>query len=314
MSGHGHHHHHHGAAHPHGPHEHHHHGEAGGWRYALAIAINVGIVIFQVVAGLWLGSTALLADAGHNLSDVAGLLLAGWAAWLMMRPGSVRRTYGYGKAGVLAALMNSLLLVFACGALAFEAVDRMVNPPEMAPPGGWVMAIAGLAVLGNLFSGWLLMGGHPDDVNRRAAVVHMFADAAVSAGVVAAGGLILLTGQRWIDPLASLLIVAVILGTTWRILRQSLDMAMDVAPAGIDLAAVRGWLAERPGVEAVHDLHVWPISATETALTVHLVVPGGSGDELIADVIHGLKSEFAIHHPTVQIERTDCDQCEGQAA
>jgi len=230
---------------------------ASGWRYGLAIGLNIVIVGVQLAAGFALESTALLADAGHNASDVLGLILAGWAAWLMTRAGSARHTYGYGKAGVLAALMNSLFLVFACGALAFEAVERLLNPPAAAPPGGMVMGIAAVAVCANLLSGWLLMGGHPDDVNRRAAVVHLFGDAAVSAGVLAAGAVILLTGARWADPVAGLLIVAVILATTWRILVQSLHMALDAAPSRIDVAAVKAWLHAQPGVTDVHDLHIW---------------------------------------------------------
>lgn len=295
--------------HPHGPHDHHSHAPTSGWRYGLAIGLNVAIVVVQLIAGFALQSTALLADAGHNASDVLGLILAGWAAWLMGRNGSARRTYGYGKAGVLAALTNSLLLVFACGALAIEAVSRLLDPSTVAPPGGLVMAIAGLAVVINLLSGWILTGGHPDDVNRRAAVVHLFADAAVSAAVVGAGLLILLTGARWADPVAGLLIVAVILATTWRVLVQSLDMALDAAPSRIDVDRVRGWLGALPGVIDVHDLHIWPISATQTALTAHLVVPAGSGDSLIERAVSGLKAEFGIHHPTIQIERTSCDQC-----
>jgi len=293
--------------HPHAPHLHHSHAPAGAGRYALAIALNIGVIVVQLAAGLWLGSTALLADAGHNASDVAGLLLAGAAAWLMTRRGPARRTYGYGKAGVLAALANSLLLVFACGALVFEAVSRLLEPPAAPPPGGLVMAVAGLAVAINIASGWLLTGGHPDDVNRRAAVVHLFADAAVSAGVVLAGLLILLTGARWIDPAASLAIVAVILAGTWRILVQSLDMALDAAPRRIDVEAVRAWLAAQPGVAAVHDLHIWPISPTELALTAHLVVPEGGGDGLLAHVTDGLAQEFGIGHPTLQLEHSDCD-------
>ncbi len=289
------------------PHDHHSHGAAAGWRYGLAIGLNIGIVVLQLVVGLAVGSTALLADAGHNLSDVAGLLLAGGAAWLMTRSGSARRTYGFGKAGVLAALANSLLLVFACGALVFEAVARLLDPPTAPPPGLTVMLVASLAVAINLGSGWLLMGGHPDDVNRRAAVVHLFGDAAVSGAVVLAGLVIALTGARWVDPIASLGIVAVILATTWRILVQSLDMALDAAPRSIDVAAVRTWLAAQPGVTTVHDLHIWPISATETALTAHLVVPVAAQDGLLERVNEGLKSRFSIGHVTVQVEQTDCD-------
>ncbi|MGL6042593.1 MAG: cation diffusion facilitator family transporter [Sandaracinobacteroides sp.] len=313
MENHAHHGHAHGhGPHPHGPHEHHTRGSVAGWRYSFAIALNLGIVGLQIVMGLSIGSTALLADAGHNASDVLGLLLAGLAAMLMTRPGSARRTYGFGKAGVLAALMNSLLLVFASGALVVEAMSRLLAPPAEAPAGGMVMLVAAVAVAGNLLSGWLLMGGHPDDVNRRAAVVHLFADAAVSAGVLVAGAVILWTGARWVDPVASLAIVGVILATTWRILVQSLDMAMDAAPHGIDVGEVKAWLAGQPGVAAVHDLHIWSISATDTALTAHLVVPLGSGDGLIEAVTAGLRSEFRIGHPTVQVERSDCDQCEEQ--
>lgn len=299
----------HGHGHPHAPHDHAHGGAAAGWRYGLAIALNLLIVAVQLVAGLWLSSTALLADAGHNASDVIGLLMAAAAAWLMRRPGSPRRTYGFSKAGVLAALANSLLLVFACGALAVEAVDRLLDPPATAPPGGLVVAIATLAVAVNLLSGWLLMGGAAEDVNRRAAVLHLFADAAVSAGVVVAGFVILLTGATWVDPVACLLIVAVILASSWRLLVQSLDLALDAVPRGIDSRAVDAWLRALPGVAAVHDLHIWPISATRTALTVHLVVPEGSGDRLIEIATAGLKAEFGIDHPTLQVEASDCDQC-----
>jgi cobalt-zinc-cadmium efflux system protein len=299
----------HAHGHPHAPHSHHHDGAAGTQRYALAIALNVGIVVVQIAAGLLLSSTALLADAGHNASDVVGLALALLAAWLATRRGSERRTYGFGKAGVLAALANSLLLVGACGVLAYEAVDRIFHPPPLAPPGGAVMLVAGLAVAINILSGWLLMGGSPSDVNRRAAVVHLMADAAVSGAVLVAGAIILATGARWVDPAASLLIVAVILWTTWRILVQSLDLALDAAPADVDIAAVRDWLATQPGVVQVHDLHIWPISATEMALTAHLVVPDGGSADLLLDVTAGLKARFRIDHPTIQVERTDCDQC-----
>ncbi len=301
----------HGGAHPHLQPDHHRHGDTGGWRYGLAIILNFAIVAVQAIIGFRIGSSALMADAGHNASDVAGLLLAGGAAWLMTRQGPDQRTYGYGKAGVIAAILNSLLLVFACGMLVLDAVTRLINPPVSPPPGTLVMAIAAAAVVVNMLSGGLLTHGHPDDVNRRAAVIHLFADAAVSGAVVLAGALIMLTGARWIDPVASLLIVAVIVATSWRVLVQALNMAMDAAPAGISVVAVRQWLGTMPGVQAVHDLHIWPMSATETALTVHLVVPKGGSDGLLSRVNTGLSRQFGIVHATIQIEQTDIDTCTG---
>lgn len=292
------------STHPHGPHQHRLATGHGGWRYAIAIALNIGIVVAQLVAGLAIGSTALLADAGHNASDVAGLLLAGGAAWLMSREGSARRTYGFGKAGIIAALVNSLLLVFACGALSFEAVRRLVDPPAAAPPGEVVMLVALVAVVINIASAMLLAKGSGADVNRKAAALHLFADAAVSVAVLLSGVVILLTGAVWVDPVATLLIVAAILRMTWGLLRQSLDLALDAVPAGIDPEAVRAWLCAQPGVLDVHDLHIWPISATEPALTAHLVVPAGGSDSLLAAIRSGLESRFGVRHATLQVENS----------
>jgi cobalt-zinc-cadmium efflux system protein len=301
-------------AHPHGPHDHRLHARPGGWRYGLAILLNIGIVAAQVAAGLATGSTALLADAGHNASDVAGLLLAGWAAWLMTRAATPRRTYGFGKAGILAALGNTLLLVFACGALSLEAARRLLDPPAAAPPGAVMMAIALLAAAVNIVSGLLLHHGGAADVNRRAAAMHLFADAGVSLAVVAAGAFIVATGAVWIDPVATLLVVAVILRLAWGLLRQSLDLALDAVPGGIDPDAVRAWLLQQPGVEGVHDLHIWPISATEAALTAHLVMPEGATDSMTGAVRQGLEDRFGLAHATLQVETTEpsCAQgCDG---
>ncbi|WP_448579332.1 cation diffusion facilitator family transporter [Thermaurantiacus sp.] len=296
--------------HPHGAHQHYHPGPVGGGRYLAAILLNLVIVAVQLVIGWRIGSAALLADAGHNASDVAGLGVAGVAAWLMARPGGPRRTYGFGKAGILAALLNGLLLLAACGVLTFEAVRRLVEKAP-APPGDSVMAVAGLAVAVNIAAALLLSGGHAHDINRRAAVLHLFADAGVSAAVVVAGFLIWWTGWPAIDPLATLLVVGMILVSTWRLLTASFALALDSVPQGIDPGDVRDLLLELPGVTAVHDLHVWPISATETALTAHLVAPQASGDALLRIAHAKLRSRFGLTHATLQVEESDIDICGG---
>ncbi len=291
--------------HPHGPHLHHHAGPVGAARYGAAILLNLAIVAMQVAVGLGIGSAALLADAGHNAGDVAGLVLAGLAALAASRPGGARRTWGWGKAGVLAALGNAVLLLAACGLLAFEAVARLLAGAP-SPPGGPVVAAAAAAMVANIGSALLLRGGGAD-INRRAAVTHLLADAGVSGAVVAAGLIILLTGAWWVDPAATLLIVGVILWSAVGLFRRSLDMALDAVPADVDAEAVRQWLAALPGVAAVHDLHIWPMSATEAAVTAHLVVPDGSDDQLLATAIAGLGERFGLRHATLQVERTDLD-------
>lgn len=299
----------HDQTHPHGAHDHVHHAPPAGWRYGVGIALNLAIVLAQAAAGFAIDSSALLADAGHNLSDVLGLGLAGWAAWLATRPGPARRTYGFAKAGVLAALVNGMLLVFASGAIMVDAIGHLLTPKAAAPPGRVVMAVAALALVVNAGSAWLLAGGDGADVNRRAAMLHLLGDAAVSAGVLVAGALIVWTGAAWIDPVASLLIVGVILWSSIRLLRTSVDMAMDAAPAAIDVDAVRGWLAAQPGVTAIHDLHVWPISATQPALTAHVVRPQGGDDAFLRLLNDGLKARFGIAHSTIQLETTDLEAC-----
>ncbi len=298
MDGHGHHGHAHHA---------HHHGAPSDRRYSIAIALNLTFVVVEASAGFWANSTALLSDAAHNLSDVLGLALAGFAAWLARQSSGDQRTYGFSKATVLAALANALVLVAACGGLFWEAGKRLFAPEQTAPL--IVMAVAGLGVLINGATALLFLSGRKHDVNARGAFLHMLADASVSAAVIVAGGLIWLTNAHWIDPVVTLGVVLVILLGTWGLLRESLDLALDAAPRGINVAEVRAFLAAQPGVTAVHDLHVWAMSATAPALTAHLVRPEGSDDGFIAALTEGVRERFAIGHVTVQIESTRRDDC-----
>ena len=299
----------HGHSHAHG---HHHHGpvDTGDWRYAVGLLVNLAFVACEVFAGLWSGSTALLADAGHNLSDVLGLAMAGGAAWLARRAGTSQKTYGYGKATVLAALANALLLIFACGAIAFEAARRLADPAPVES--GIVMIVAGIGFVINLGTALLFMRDRKSDLNARGAYLHMMADAAVSIGVVIAGALILFTGWRVVDPVVSILIVAVILWGTWGLLKDSVNLALDAAPRGVDVAAIRAGLLALPGVSAVHDLHVWGLSTTETALTAHLVHDRPDADALLAEAQGLARTRFAIGHTTYQLETgalPDCPDC-----
>jgi cobalt-zinc-cadmium efflux system protein len=295
--------------HGHGGHGHHHHGpvDTGDWRYALGLVVNLAFVAVEFGAGLWSNSTALMADAGHNLSDVLGLAMAGGAAWLARRAAGDRRTYGFGKATVLAALGNALLLIFACGAIALEAVRRFSEP---APVGsGVILAVAAVGIVVN-FGTALLFMKNQHDLNARGAYLHMMADAAVSLGVVIAGALIWWTGWAPIDPVVSLLIVVVILAGTWGLLRDSVDLAMDAAPAGFDVARLKAELEALPGVAQVHDLHVWGLSTTETALTAHLVHARPDGDALLAEA-QGVARARGVGHSTLQLEAAALPDCPG---
>jgi cobalt-zinc-cadmium efflux system protein len=298
------HHDHHGHDHGHG-HAHHHHGPRPEERgFALGVSLNLGFVVLEVAAGLIASSMALLADAGHNLSDVLGLVLAWVAVRLARRLPSQRRTYGFHRGTILAALANAMLLLVAVGAIALESVQRLLAPEPVAT--GWMLWVAAAGILVNGGTALLFARGREADLNRRGAYLHMLADAGVSAGVVAGALLIRATGWLWVDPVLGLGIAGVILVGTWGLLRESVDLAMDAVPAGIDPAAVGDFLAAQPGVREVHDLHIWAISTTETALTAHLVRPDAAADDgFLAALCGELKTRFAIGHATLQVESGD---------
>jgi cobalt-zinc-cadmium efflux system protein len=294
----------------HGGHEHSHlyAPENFGRTFAIATALNIALVIAQVIYGLFANSLALLADAGHNFGDVLGLIMA-WAAFAVAdwRP-SQRFTYRLRSASILSAFANGLLLVAAVGVIAWEAVRRLSEPVTVATTE--VIVVAGIAVLINGASACLLNRGSKADLNMRGAFLHMLADAGVSVAVIIIAFGIAFTGWQWLDPAASLLISTVILVGTWRLLRDSLRLALGAAPRGVDPAAVRRYLEDQPEVSEVHDLHIWAMSTTETALTCHLVTPAGHpGDAFLHRIADELRCRFAIGHPTLQIELSDGGQC-----
>jgi cobalt-zinc-cadmium efflux system protein len=272
-----------------------------GMAFALGIGLNVAFVILEAIFGILSNSMALIADAGHNLSDVLGLVVAWVASILARRRPTARYTYGLRGTSILAALFNAIFLLIATGAIAWEAILRLFNPQPVA--GVTVMAVAAAGIVINGFTAWLFASGRKDDLNIRGAYLHMAADAAVSAGVVVAGLIIYVTGWLWLDPLVSLVIAVVIVAGTWSLLRDSVAMSLAAVPAGIDPAEVRALLAAQPGVSRVHDLHIWSMSTNEVALTAHLVMPSGHpGDSFLRDVAEGLKAHHGIGHMTLQIE------------
>jgi cobalt-zinc-cadmium efflux system protein len=299
---------HHKHAHDHSHDHAHHHPALSDKRYTIAIGLNLGFVAIEAIAGFMANSTALLSDATHNLSDVLGLALAGGAAWLAKQQAGSQRTYGFSKATVLAALANALVLVIACGGLLWEASSRLFAPEPTQPL--FIMAVATVGVVINGATAMLFLAGHKEDVNVRGAYLHMLTDAGVSAAVIVAGGLIYFTGAQWIDPAISVAVVLLILWSTWGLLKESLDLTLDAAPAHIDVAKVRDYLASQPGVVAVHDLHIWAMGATKPALTAHLVRPDGGDDAFLAEVADGITHRFGISHVTLQIERAQRDDCE----
>lgn len=285
--------------HPHAPRD-------FGRAFGIGIALNVGFVAIEAFYGWRADSLALLADAGHNLSDVAGLVLA-WAATVAGRfAPDDRHTYGWRRASILAALANGVLLLVAMGSLAWEAVGRLAaaRPTE----GLTIIVVAGIGVAVNGITAALFMRGRSSDLNIRGAFLHMAGDALVSLGVVAAGALYLWTGWTWLDPLASLAIAIFIVLGTWGLFRQSLHLTFDGVPDSVDLNAVRNFLRSQPGVEDMHDLHVWAMSTSDIALSVHLVMPGGHpGDAFLESLSRGLRDRFSIHHPTIQVELEGAD-------
>jgi cobalt-zinc-cadmium efflux system protein len=275
-----------------------------GRRFAIGTALNVGFVIVQVVFGLFAHSVALLADAGHNLGDALGLILAWWAHYAATRPPTESRTYGLRRATILSALANAILLLTAAGAISWEAFRRFFEP--VAVEGGIVIAVAAIGIAVNAGVAVMFISGGKQDLNIRGAFLHMASDAVVSAAVVVAGILIVFTGWQLLDPAVSLLINGVIVWGTWRLLAESLDLAMDKVPAEIDVGAVRAYLESLPGITTVHDLHVWALSTTETALTVHLVNPEAVvDDEQLSRVRATLEDRFNICHSTIQLELGD---------
>ncbi|MFM0011848.1 cation diffusion facilitator family transporter [Paraburkholderia sediminicola] len=290
------------AGHSHSAHSHAHAPVPGhGRAFALAVGLNVAIVVVQAVYGVIAHSTALLADAGHNLSDVLGLLLAWGATWLAARRPSARYTFGYGSSSILASLANAGLLLFACGVIVAEAIGRLMNPAPVA--GLVVFVVATVGVVVNGFSAWLFMRGQKEDLNIRGAFLHMAADAAISAAVAISGLVILYTNWTWLDPAMSLLVVAVVVAGTWGLLRDSVRMALDAVPPGVSLQDIRDYLAEQPGVTDVHDLHVWALSTTGNALSAHLVMPAGHpGDDSIDGIVITLRERFSMQHATLQVD------------
>jgi cobalt-zinc-cadmium efflux system protein len=303
----------------HDEHDHGHdsHGHAGGHAHAAiqgvnlrmgtAVALNLLFVAIEGSFGFLSNSVALIADAGHNLGDALGLICAWIAMFLARRPPGGNFTYGLGRSSVLAALANAVLLLLACGAIAWEALGRITAPPAVA--GATVAGVAAAGIVLNGVSAWLLHGGSHGDLNRRSAFIHMLGDAAVSAGVLVSGVLIWFTGFTWLDPAVSLLIVAVILASTWGLLRDSVHLSLDGVPAGVNTSAVLSYLAGQRGVTDVHDLHIWALSTTSVALTAHLVVPDREAeDALLGSLSPNLKRRFHIDHATLQIERDRCGQ------
>jgi cobalt-zinc-cadmium efflux system protein len=271
-----------------------------GRAFALGVALNLAFVVVEAIYGILGSSVALLADAGHNLSDVLALAVAWLASELVKRTPTARFTYGLRGSSILAALVNAVFLLVTVGAISWEAIRRLGAPEPVA--GKTVMIVAAVGILVNGVTAWMFAGGK-GDINLRGAFVHMASDAVVAAGVVAAGFVILLTGWLLIDPVVSLVINAIIIWATWGLLRDSLGMAMAAAPSGVDPAQVRAFLLGRTGVESLHDLHIWPMSTTEIALTCHLVMPQGHpGDGFLHQLSADLAKRFQIVHSTAQIE------------
>jgi cobalt-zinc-cadmium efflux system protein len=295
----------HGHGHSHG-HHHHHAPASHGKAFALAVSFNLLFVVAEVAASFVSGSAALLADAGHNLGDVLSLLLAWGASVLAARPAGPGYTYGLKSSSILAAIANAALLWVALGAVLLQSIQRLWQPVEVDGP--LVMLVAGIGIAVNLGSALLFAKGSKGDLNLRAAFMHLMADAVVSASVVFAGLVITLTNQDWIDPVTSLIITVGLAWGSWDLLKDAVKMGLLAVPRHIDEDKVRAFLAGQTGVEAVHDLHIWGMSTTESALTAHLVIPAGApGDMFLRDLAQQLEARFGIHHATIQVEQAAAD-------
>lgn len=304
MSHHHNHHSHHSPEHSHSHHNHHHKPANYNRAFIVGLLLNGGFVLIEFGFGFLANSVALIADAGHNLSDVLGLILAWLASLLSCRQPSHRKTYGLRKSSILAAFLNAMFLLLVTGGITGEAVKRLFSPDEVQ--GGIIIWVAAIGIVINTATALMFVAGRKDDLNIRAAFLHMSADAMVSFGVVIAGIGIILTHWLWLDPAFSLFISALIIFNTWDLLKESFHLVVDGVPAKIDEQAVRLYLCECHGVTQIHDLHIWAMSTTETALTAHLVIPSGHpGDEFLAKVCRELNDNFNIEHSTLQIEVGD---------
>ncbi|MCF8304106.1 MAG: cation diffusion facilitator family transporter [Bacteroidales bacterium] len=277
--------------------------------FIIGIALNVIFVGVEIFYGLLANSSALLADAGHNASDVLSLVFAWAAAWLATLKPKGKYTYGLRKTTILVSILNALLLFGAVILIAQDAIGKFKNPEPVA--GTQVMIVAGIGIVINTITALLFMRGQKEDLNIKGAFLHMAADAGVSAGVVMAGLLISLTGLQWIDPVMSFIIIGVILWGTWRLFTDSIDLALDAVPKDIDIEKVRTFLLSKKEVEDIHDLHIWAMSTTKVALTAHLIMPDGCDDNFIGDIQHKLEQKFGINHTTLQIENKSIEEdCE----
>ena len=272
-----------------------------GRAFAFGTVLNLLFILIEAGYGIMAGSLSLVADAGHNMTDVMTLLLAWGASAAAKRLATARHTYGFKKATILASLLSAILLYLAVGVIIWEAVARLRSP--VAVNGGMVMAIAGLGVVINTATALLFVSGRNDDLNIKGAFLHMAADAVVSLGVVGAGFAIRATGWNWLDPGVSLIIAVIIIIAGWGLLKESLHLAMGGTPAQIDPEAVRDFLSQLPGVALVHDLHIWAAGTTENVLSAHLVMPDGGTDDFLHDAARCLRDDFGIQHTTLQIER-----------